>query len=167
MIQPSTATRLPLNDNRYTIEFMRKLLLFSIVALLALTACKGSEKGADVDIIQNPNSAEGYDESQKMPKITFETDMHDFGQLMAGENISYSFKFTNTGNADLIISGCDASCGCTVADYPKERIAPGKTGYITVSFKSQGMSGHQIKEVIVASNTQPSRTRLRISATVR
>lgn len=102
-----------------------------------------------------------------MPKITFETDMHDFGQLMAGENISYSFKFTNTGNADLIISGCDASCGCTVADYPRERIAPGKTGYITVSFKSQGMSGHQMKEVIVASNTQPARTRLRISATVR
>ena len=126
--------------------------------MLTLAACKGNDKGADVDIIQNPNSAEGYDESQKMPKITFETDMHDFGQLMAGENISYSFKFTNTGNADLIISGCDASCGCTVAD---------KTGYITVSFKSQGMSGHQMKEVIVASNTQPARTRLRISATVR
>ena len=45
--------------------------------------------------------------------------------------------------------------------------APGKTGYITASFKSQGMSGHQMKEVIVASNTQPARTRLRISATVR
>ena len=74
--------------------------------MLTLAACKGNDKGADVDIIQNPNSAEGYDESQKMPKITFETDMHDFGQLMAGENISYSFKFTNTGNADLIISGC-------------------------------------------------------------
>ena len=146
---------------------MRKLLLISFVALLTLAACKGNDKGADVDIIQNPNSAEGYDESQKMPKITFETDMHDFGQLMAGENISYSFKFTNTGNADLIISGCDASCGCTVADYPRERIAPGKTGYITVSFKSQGMSGQQMKEVIVASNTQPERTRLRISATVR
>ena len=54
-----------------------------------------------------------------------------------------------------------------MADYPRERIAPGKTGYITVSFKSQGMSGHQMKEVIVASNTQPARTRLRISATVR
>ena len=86
---------------------------------------------------------------------------------MAGENISYSFKFTNTGNADLVISGCDASCGCTVAEYPHERIAPGKTGYITVSFKSKGMSGQQMKEVIVASNAQPARTKLRISATVR
>jgi len=140
------------------------LILFSVLMLLS---CNGGDKHNDVDIIKNPNTANGYDESEKMPKIVFETDMHDFGQLMAGETISYSFKFTNTGNADLIISGCDASCGCTVADYPKERIAPGKTGYVTVSFKSQGMSGHQVKEVVVATNAQPAKTRLRISATVR
>lgn len=146
---------------------MKKKLLFCLTALLAVAACNNDNKTADVDIIKNPNSAEGYNDSERMPKITFETDMHDFGQLMAGETISYSFKFTNTGDADLIISGCDASCGCTVANYPKERIAPGKTGYITVSFKSQGMSGQQIKDIIVASNTQPARTRLRISATVR
>ena len=59
------------------------------------------------------------------------------------------------------------SCGCTVADYPRERIAPGKSGYITVTFKSKGMTGQQMKEVVVASNAQPSRTRLRITATVR
>ncbi len=146
---------------------MIKKTAYILFATLILASCNGTDKGADVDIINNPNSATGYNESEKMPKIVFETDMHDFGQLMAGETISYSFKFTNTGNADLVISGCDASCGCTVANYPKERIAPGKTGYITVSFKSQGMSGNQIKEVIVASNTQPSKTRLRISATVR
>ena len=147
---------------------MKKIIQISLFTLLAITGCNNSNNNnADVDIIKNPNSAEGYNESEKMPKITFETDMHDFGQLMAGENISYSFKFTNTGDADLIISGCDASCGCTVADYPKERIAPGKSGYVTVSFKSQGMSGRQMKEFIVVSNTQPARTRLRITATVR
>lgn len=146
---------------------MKLRFLTLLTAAFLFTACGGSDKAADVDIIKNPNSAEGYNQSEKMPKIVFETDMHDFGQLMAGETISYSFKFTNTGNADLVISGCDASCGCTVADYPKERIAPGKTGYITVSFKSQGMTGHQLKEVIVASNTQPAKTRLRISAMVR
>jgi hypothetical protein len=114
-----------------------------------------------------PSAPDGIDESMKMPQISFESDMHDFGQLMAGENISYSFKFTNTGNADLVISGCDASCGCTVADFPHERIAPGKSNYITVSFKSQGMSGQQVKEVTVFSNTQPASTKLRIMAQVR
>ena len=138
-----------------------------IAAFAFLTACGGGGGKSDVDIIKNPNSAAGYDQGERMPVITFETDMHDFGQLMAGENISYSFKFTNTGNADLVISGCDASCGCTVADYPRERIAPGGTGYVTVSFKSQGMSGYQVKEVTVATNAQPARTKLRIMATVR
>lgn len=143
------------------------LTLTTLFTLLLFAACNNGGSPIDTDIIKNPNSAQGYDDSEKMPQIVFETDMHDFGQLMAGEVISYSFKFTNTGNADLVISGCDASCGCTVADYPRERIAPGKTGYITVSFKSQGMSGHQMKEIIVASNAQPARTRLMISATVR
>ena len=145
----------------------KPLIFIPLLCSLMIASCHNGNEAIDTDIIKNPNSAQGYDESEKMPKIVFETDMHDFGQLMAGEVISYSFKFTNTGNADLVISGCDASCGCTVADYPRERIAPGKTGYITVSFKSQGMSGQQLKEVTVASNAQPSRTRLRISATVR
>lgn len=144
-----------------------KHITLILLFLVLLSSCGNREKAIDTDIIKNPNSAQGYDNSEKMPKIVFETDMHDFGQLMAGEVISYSFKFTNTGNADLVISGCDASCGCTVADYPHERIAPGKSSYITVSFKSQGMSGQQLKEVIVASNAQPARTKLRISATVR
>lgn len=145
---------------------MKKIYILTALMLLTVAACKPSQ-GTDVDLIKNPNTADGYDESQRMPKIAFESDMHDFGQLMAGENISYSFKFTNTGNADLVITGCDASCGCTVPDYPKGRIAPGKTGYITVSFKSQGMSGQQVKEIDVYSNTQPSSTKLRIMAHVR
>ena len=135
---------------------------------MALASSCGNDKKQDtnVDMIKNPNSAEGYNSKEKMPEITFETDYHDFGRLSAGENISYSFKFTNTGNADLVISGCKPSCGCTVADYPKGRIAPGKTGYITVSLKTAGLSGMQIKEVAVLTNAQPARTRIRISAEV-
>ena len=140
--------------------------VFAAVLTIA-SGCGGDKEQVGVDIIKNPNSAQGYDDSEKMPKIEFERDFYDFGQLKAGEVISYSFKFTNTGNADLVISGCDASCGCTVADYPRERIAPGKSGYVTVSFKSSGMMGQQVKEVVVASNSQPARTTLRIAATVR
>lgn len=73
---------------------------------------------------------------------------------------------THTGNADLIISGCSATCGCTVPSYPKERIAPGKDGYVTVSFNSTGKSGQQYQEVTVVSNAQPSRTKLKITAQV-
>ena len=134
--------------------------------ILLLASCGGGHKEVDVDLINNPKSAAGYDENMKMPVMTFDQDLHDFGRLSAGENISYSFHFRNTGNADLIISGCSATCGCTVASYPQERIAPGADGYVTVSFNSSGKAGQQYQEVTVVSNAQPARIKLKITAQV-
>ena len=144
---------------------MRKIFTIALISLLAV-GCSNSQKEADVDLIRNPMSAEGYDTKEKMPKIVFDEDMHDFGRLSAGENISYSFHFRNTGNADLVISSTSATCGCTVADYPKGRIAPGDEGYVTVTFKSAGKSGQQFQEVTVVTNAQPATTKIRIVAQV-
>lgn len=145
-----------------------KILSLALAATLLLAAC-GAKKDHDdmsVDIIKNPNSAQGYDNKAKMPVMTFDSELHDFGRLSAGENISYSFHFRNTGNADLVISSTSATCGCTVADYPKGRIAPGADGYVTVTFNSAGKSGQQYQEVTVVSNAQPARNKLKITAQV-
>lgn len=145
----------------------RVYVVCAIVASLALAGCHDKAKqDADVDLIRNPRSAQGYNDSEKMPVLTFDSDIHDFGRLSAGENISYSFHFRNTGNADLIISNTSATCGCTVADYPKGRIAPGGEGYVTVTFKSAGKSGQQYQEVTIVSNAQPATSRLKIVAQV-
>lgn len=143
------------------------LTALAATALLLFAACGSGNNDVDTSLINNPNTASGVDKDAKMPIIKFEKEQHDFGRLSKGEVVSYSFKFTNTGNADLIISRCDASCGCTIADYPRHRIAPGESGYITVSFRSAGLSGMQIKEVTVAANTQPALSKLRIMAEVR
>ena len=142
-----------------------KILSIALAATLLLAAC-GAKKDHDdisVDIIKNPNSAQGYDNKAKMPVMTFDSELHDFGRLSAGEN---SFHFRNTGNADLVISSTSATCGCTVADYPKGRIAPGADGYVTVTFNSAGKSGQQYQEVTVVSNAQPARNKLKITAQV-
>lgn len=150
-----------MNKNRHC-----SVVLLGLV-LLTLAGCRTKAvDDADVDLIRNPQSAQGYNDKEAMPVITFDSDLHDFGRLSAGESISYSFHFRNTGNADLIISGCSATCGCTVADYPKHRIAPGGDGYVTVTFKSAGKSGQQFQEVTVVSNAQPSRVKLKILAQV-
>lgn len=142
---------------------------FPILALLLCLSCNNSGTSSadfDVDLIKNPNTAEGYDGSVGLPSLVFDKDLHDFGRISEGESISFSFHFTNKGNDDLVISGCHASCGCTVADYPKGRIAPGGEGYITVSFNSRGKVGQQYQEVVVSSNSQPSRQVLKITAQV-
>ena len=146
---------------------LKQSIILIAVSMLMLTGCKGKTiQDADVDLIRNPRSAQGYDESEKMPVLTFDSDLHDFGRLSAGENISYSFHFRNTGTADLIISNTSATCGCTVADYPKGRIAPGGEGYVTVTFKSAGKAGQQYQEVTIVSNAQPATCRLKILAQV-
>lgn len=137
-----------------------------MAVLLSVVGCRQQSGDAGVDIIRNPQSASGYDNKEAMPVITFDSDRHDFGRLSAGESISYSFHFRNTGNADLILSGASATCGCTVADYPKGRIAPGGEGYVTVTFKSAGKSGQQFQEVTLVCNAQPSRVKLKILAQV-
>lgn len=147
---------------------MKKHLFTLLCATILFASCGGNSKDElDMSIIHNPNSAEGYNEKEKMPVLSFDKQMHDFGTLTPGENISYSFKFTNTGNADLIIQNCETTCGCTVPDYPHDKVAPGDSGYVTVSFKSAGKSGQQLQQVTVVSNAQPSRTHLRIQAMVR
>lgn len=45
-----------------------------------------------------------------------------------------SFEFTNTGDAPLIISNVQSTCGCTVPSKPTEPILPGKTGKIDVKY---------------------------------
>ena len=149
---------------------MKKTLASSLLllSLLLAAACADTQKNGDIDVdlINNPNSAQGYDQSARVPKITFDSDLHDFGRITAGESISYSFHFRNTGDADLVLSGCSATCGCTVADYPRGRIAPGKEGYVTVTFNSQGKTGQQYQEVTVTSNAQPGRNILKITAQV-
>ena len=139
-----------------------------LLSLLLAAACADTQKNGDIDVdlINNPNSAQGYDQSARVPKITFDSDLHDFGRITSGESISYSFHFRNTGDADLVLSGCSATCGCTVADYPRGRIAPGKEGYVTVTFNSQGKTGQQYQEVTVTSNAQPGRNILKITAQV-
>ncbi|MFM6954742.1 MAG: DUF1573 domain-containing protein [Sphingobacteriaceae bacterium] len=65
----------------------------------------------------------------------------------------YDFFFTNTGKSALIISSAAATCGCTVPEYPKEPLAPGKTGIIHVVFNSTGKSGMQNKTITLTTNT--------------
>lgn len=141
-------------------------LAMAMAVVMTTVGCHSKKDEMGVDLIRNPRSAQGYDSTEKMPVMTFDSEAHDFGRLSSGEIISYSFHFRNTGTADLVINSTSATCGCTVADYPKGRVEPGGEGYVTVTFKSAGKSGQQYQEVTVVSNAQPSTTKLKIIAQV-
>jgi hypothetical protein len=60
------------------------------------------------------------------------------------------FEFTNTGDADLIITNVQSTCGCTVPSKPTEPIPPGKTGKIEVKYNMH--TGPIRKTITVESN---------------
>lgn len=75
--------------------------------------------------------------AQTGPKIEFKAKDNtiDYGTVTKeADNGLRSFEFTNTGNAPLIISNVQSTCGCTVPSFPKEPILPGKSGKIDVKY---------------------------------
>lgn len=145
---------------------MKHFFIITLGALLLFSACDGKkgEGNLSTDLVTNPKSASTA--SEKQPVITFDKSEHNFGTLLQGEVVTYSFHFTNTGNAPLLISNVNTSCGCTVADFSREPINPGKDGYIKASYNSKGHHGLQTRSLTVVANTNPSQTTLRLKGTV-
>lgn len=86
------------------------------------------------------------------PKIDFKKETHDYGNIKNGANGTCTFEFTNAGNAPLIISNAVGSCGCTIPAWPKEPIAPGAKGVITVKYDTK-KPGEFNKNVTITSNS--------------
>lgn len=90
-------------------------------------------------------------------KITFEKTAHDFGKITEGTQATVVFKFKNTGNAPLILTNVEASCGCTVPTWSSQPIPPGASGEIKAVFDSKGRPGNFNKTITVKHNA-PGKT---------
>ncbi|GIV33095.1 MAG: hypothetical protein KatS3mg031_0630 [Chitinophagales bacterium] len=158
---------------------MRNLLYVWMMSI-ALYACNtgggtnASEENKSADVTTSaPNAATPgatsdpaatppADPAPGNAAFTFEKTEHDFGKIPPTQNVEYTFKFTNTGTEPLVITEAKGSCGCTVPSYPKEPVAVGESGEITVSFDPKGKKGVQRKTVTITANTNPPRTVLTV-----
>lgn len=88
------------------------------------------------------------------PVITWKESTYDFGDIRQGDKVEHTYVFTNTGNQPLIITNVQVTCGCTTPKgFPRDPIAPGESGEITVAFNSAGKVGKHNKVVTVISNS--------------
>ncbi len=142
-------------------KFYTALLLISVTA--GFVSCK--EKSPDTDA-SGDEELMTTDVVENQTAITFEKDVFDFGEIQQGEIVHTEFKFTNTGEHALVITGARGSCGCTVPEWPREPIAPGASNVIKVQFNSKNKSGPFNKSVTVTANTLPSETRITIKGAV-
>lgn len=104
---------------------------------------------------------------EKKTTLSFEYYTHDFGTIKEDAGVvSYDFKFTNSGNAPLIIKNISAACGCTVPIWTKDPISPGNSGKITVEFSPMNKPGSFSKILTVYSNSHQDGTILTLMGKV-
>jgi len=133
---------------------IRKSVALFAMAALVLASCKKENAALTIDDATAKKAELAHAESGKVPMIKFESTEHDFGDINAGVKVEHTYKFTNSGTGDLVISDAKASCGCTVPDYTKEPVAPGGSGIVHVVFDSTGKSGNVSKTVTLTLNTE-------------
>ena len=95
-------------------------------------------------------------EKKELPITTYKFDKlsHDFGYVAMGFEYTTKFKITNTGTEKLVRTSVKAGCSCTIPEYPKDPILPGKSAEITVKFTPGMPLGQQTKYVTVKANTK-------------
>lgn len=162
------------------------LVTFAVAAMTSCTNNKQDEKiaaleerikelegGGDSNAQQkqSPTSLAANVDTEATPEgplgvIKFDEEEYDFGTVEAGTIVEHTFKFTNTGEAPLIIQSATASCGCTVPKKPTDPIPVGGVGEIGVRFDSKNKNGVQSPVITIRANTNPNVTRVKLKGTV-
>ena len=93
----------------------------------------------------------GYTASAQA-KISFNNETVDYGKIEKGSDGVRVFEFTNTGDAELVVTNVKSSCGCTVPKKPEAPIAPGEKGEIVVEYDTKNRKGPFRKTITVTTN---------------
>ena len=153
------------------------LSILPLIAGLALTSCKKDQK-ADQLVVQEETAqteapvVASQDEmlkdaqSKPLTNVALSESQFDFGKIKKGDHKEHTYEITNTGENPLIISQVKPGCGCTVPDYTKEPILPGKKGLITLKFDSSNFDGLVNKQAEVYANVEKAPIVITFSADI-
>ena len=102
---------------------------------------------------------------EKKAEISFEKTIINYGVIDKGSDGVREFIFTNTGDAPLVISKVNSSCGCTIPKKPEKPILPGESDKIQVKYDTQRV-GLIRKSISVTSNASNPSVILKITGEV-
>jgi hypothetical protein len=79
-------------------------------------------------------------------------DSWDFGAVKSGAVLEHEFVFRNDSRRSVNIHGADTSCSCAVSRIEKDRLQPGESSKVRVTFKTEGYKGKTEQFVYVNSD---------------
>jgi hypothetical protein len=87
--------------------------------------------------------------------VRFDKLVHNFGNVKEESNsVNTIFTFTNISNEPIYIVKVETSCGCTTPEYSKDKIEPGKTGFVKAIYETRGRGGDFHKNLFVHFNKE-------------
>ena len=97
--------------------------------------------------------------------LAWKADVVAVGNIPQGTPKLIQFEFKNNSKKAVIITNVKPACGCTAADYTKDSIAPGKSGYIKATYNAAA-PGAFTKTVTVTTSAETTPKVLTFKGTV-
>lgn len=97
--------------------------------------------------------------------LVWKAESVDVGEIPQGTPKTIEYEFKNNTDKDVLITNVKPACGCTAADYTKEAVAPGKTGYIKATYNAAA-AGSFSKSVTVTTSADTNPKVLTFKGTV-
>jgi hypothetical protein len=144
---------------------MKKIILSLFVCAFALPMIIGIIGDA---IAQQPLASNARPQTtviKELGAFTWAETLFDFGKIKVSNPVTHEFSFVNAGDAPLVITSVQASCGCTVTKYSKDPISPGSSGFVTATYNAAKV-GVFTKTVTVNANTDGGAVLLTIKGEV-
>ena len=96
------------------------------------------------------------------PVLAVSEEIGDLGEINPDKPQSHIFTLKNEGGETLIIERIQAPCSCTATALTDEKLSPGKTTQLEVTFNPRGYEGEVTQSVYIYSN-DPENARKRIA----
>lgn len=97
--------------------------------------------------------------------LVWKAESVDVGEIPQGTPKTIEYEFKNNTDKAVLITNVKPACGCTAADYTKDAIAPGKTGYVKATYNAAA-AGAFTKSVTVTTNAEETPKVLTFKGTV-
>jgi hypothetical protein len=148
----------------------RKCLILALLLISCLlflqTGCQEQAKPVNEALTVQKKSEAAAESDKSSPRIMFENVVYDFGEVGPNRKNTGQIKFTNTGEALLVITKVDRCCG-VVTNLEKMEYEPGESGALKVAWNSGPRQSTMRRKLTIHSNDPLTpQTTLSLSATV-
>jgi uncharacterized protein (DUF58 family) len=82
--------------------------------------------------------------------------VHDFGELSQGQTVDCEFELVNRFAQPVTIKSVIKSCGCTVAEWPREELVPGRRVKLKAGWSVGARRGRSKVDLRVCAKTRYS-----------